>query len=135
MSFIGPISRWRQYSHVHRLEGCKCSKCKKLYYPKCHLCSCGSQKFSLYIFKGTGKLLTFTEIISPPKIFESQAPYFIGIIELDEKINITTQITSVEKKDLKIGLRMQTCFRKFYKEGNEGVIQYGLKFKPSLSPG
>ena len=92
------------------------------------MCKCGSQKFEPINLSGKGTLLTFTQITTPPKAFKEYAPYCIGIIQLSEGPKILSQITDVELKDLKIGMNVQTCFRKIYTAGEKDTINYGLKF-------
>ncbi len=123
-----PVLRWRKYNEKYLLEGNKCLECKKIHYPKVYLCKCGSQKFEPINLSGKGTLLTFTQITTPPKAFKEYAPYCIGIIQLSEGPKILSQITDVELKDLKIGMNVQTCFRKIYTAGEKDTINYGLKF-------
>lgn len=125
-----PVIRWRRYNDRYFLEGNKCLKCAKVYYPKAFLCACGSKDFSDFILSGKGKLLSFTEIKSAPEKFSDFTPYCIGVIELEEGPRICGQLADVGLKDLKIGLQLQASFRKFYESSKAGVIHYGAKFVP-----
>lgn len=58
------------------------------------------------------------------------APYCIGIVELKEGVKITTQIVDIKFEDLKIGMTVYATFRKLYNCGQEGIINYGIKFRP-----
>ena len=127
-----PISQWRNYKHLYSLHASKCVSCKKIFYPKGYLCSCGSQKFELIKLSGKGKLLTFSYVVNPPEAFVSMVPYCIGIIELEEGVRMTAQITDVKLEDLSIGMKVQSVFRKFFASGQEGIINYGIKFIPVL---
>ena len=131
VSMKNPVSHWRTYTQIHRLEGCQCKACKKLYYPKHYLCECGSEKFVPFTFQGTGTLLTWTKINSAPKGFECATPYYLGIITLDEGVLITANITEIIEK-LEIGMPMKAVFRKLYQKGETGIIRYGLKFKSCI---
>lgn len=126
-----PILRWRKQNEKYLLEGNQCLSCKKVYYPKAYLCKCESQNFEPKIFSGKGKLLTFTQILTSPIIFEKMVPYCIGIIQLEEGPKIISQIADSDIKSLKIGMPVQACFRKFYTSGEKETINYGLKFIPT----
>ncbi len=125
------ISRWRKYNEKYRLEGNQCTRCSKSYYPKKHLCTCGSTNFDIKRFIGKGTLLTFTQINIPPDCFKDMAPYIIGIIQLSQGPKLMSQITDVELKDLKIGIKMQSVFRKYYTSSSKNIINYGIKFIPA----
>ena len=51
-------------------------------------------------------------------------------IKLDEGPKITAQIVDCELDDVKIGMRVQSTFRKIQEDGYMGAIHYGYKFKP-----
>ncbi len=123
-----PILRWRKYNEKYLLGGNRCLKCSKVFYPQKYLCHCGSQDFEPFKFSGNGTLLTFTQITIPTQMFSKQPPYCIGIIQLEEGPKITAQLADVDLKDLKIGLKVKAVFRKIYQAGNQGIINYGLKF-------
>jgi uncharacterized protein len=123
-----PILRWRKYNEKYLLQGNKCLKCNNVFYPQKYLCSCGSQDFAPYKFSGKGTLLTFTQINTPCQTFSQQAPYCIGIIELEEGPKITAQITDTKINDLKIGSKVEAVFRKIYQSSDQGIINYGFKF-------
>lgn len=124
-----PIIRWRRYAERYRLEGNRCSTCNKIYFPKKHLCECGSKEFNVHTLAGKGKIITFTEIKSSPEEFSDMTPYCVGIVELEEGPRITAQIADAEVSELKIGDPVEAVFRKFAAVGDEGIIHYGLKFK------
>ena len=85
---------WREMPQRYRLEAQKCKKCGKIYFPPRLVCSeCKSQDFEKYKLKDRGKLLTYTIIRIAPSQFIDQAPYAIGIVELDEGVKLLTQIT------------------------------------------
>jgi len=124
-----PIPYWRRQKENFCLQGCKCTKCSKFYYPKKYLCTCGCEKLDPIILNGTGTLLSFTKINLPPAEFVGMAPYCIGLIVLDEGPKIISQIADCDDiNDLKIGMPVKTVFRKYYSCGKDKIINYGLKF-------
>ena len=126
------IPGWRQYPKRYNLEGTQCVSCEKAYYSKSFLCSCGSRDFKSFKFSGFGKLVSFTNITSSCMEFKHMPVYCIGLVQLDEGPQITVALADVTLSDLKIGMRVQSTFRKFYSHGNNGIIEYGLKFMPVL---
>jgi len=126
------IPGWRQYSTRYTLDGTKCTTCEKVYYLKTFLCSCGSRDFKSFKFNGSGTLVSFTNITSSCIEFKHMPVFCIGIVKLDEGPQITVALTDVSLCDLKIGMKVQSTFRKCYSHGNNGIIEYGLKFVPIL---
>ncbi len=75
--------------------------------------------------------MTYTVIHTPPHKFEDQAPYAMGIVELDDGARITGQIVDCEFGDLAVGMPVKIEFRKIFSEGESGIICYGYKFVPA----
>jgi uncharacterized OB-fold protein len=77
-----------------------------------------------------GSLLTFTVIRVPPSQFKDQAPYAVGIVELDDGVKLTGQIVDTAFEDIKTGMRLKIEFRKMFGVGQSGILCYGYKFVP-----
>lgn len=126
---------WRRINSLYRLEGSKCKKCKKLYFPARERCpKCNTLEVEPYVFSGNGKIITYTWINTPPKNFENRIPYCLAIVELEEGPKITTQIVGVEEEQVEIGMPVEFSFRRLTTQGSEGVITYGFKFRPQGYP-
>lgn len=82
---------------------------------------------------GKGTVVTYTVIHDAPAQFEMQKPYVMAIVEMDEGVRVTSQVIDTKAEDVKIGMRVQSCFRKLGQEGDAGVIHYGYKFRPATS--
>jgi hypothetical protein len=78
---------------------------------------------------GKGEVVTHTIIHVGPEAFEEQVPYPIAIIKMDEGPQITAQIVDCPIEDVKIGLKVESTFRKIQQDGHTGAIYYGYKFK------
>jgi len=78
----------------------------------------------------TWKILTFSIVRSAPTVFEKETTYPVAIIELDDGPRLTSQIVDWKEEDLQIGRKVEACFRRIYTDGEEGIINYGLKFRP-----
>lgn len=121
---------WRRIPERYRMKGTKCVNCNTPYFPPrilCPKCRRKGKLIPLY-FKGTGTVYSFTKISSPASGFEEQVPYVFAIIELEEGTRVTGQIVECDK-DIKIGDRVETVFRKIQSNDPEGLIHYGFKFK------
>jgi len=123
---------WRKIPERYGLIGTKCGNCGKYYFPSREICpTCRRKgKISKHKFKGKGKIYAYTYVTAPPKGFELQAPYVVGIIELDEGARATGQIVDAKLEDLYIGMTVEFVFRKLVEQGKNGVIHYGFKFRP-----
>jgi hypothetical protein len=86
-------------------------------------------------FAGTGELLSFTVVQEAPEGYEEQAPYVIGLVQLDEGARVTAQITDVGGEPLAIGDRVEMVTRRLTTEGKRGMIVYGYKFRKVLPRG
>ncbi len=126
-----PSRYWREIPQRYRLEAAKCKNCGFVAFPPRQICPrCHSRAFETIILADAGKVVTYTVIRVPPHPFSDQAPYAVGIVELDDGVRVTGQIVDCAFEDLKIGQRVKIEFRKIYEEGEAGVIYYGYKFVP-----
>jgi uncharacterized OB-fold protein len=126
-----PSRYWREIPQRYRLEAAKCKNCGFVAFPPRQICPrCHSRSFETIALPDAGKIITYTIIRVPPQPFSDQAPYAVGIIELDNGVRLTGQIVDCAFEDLKIGQRVKIEFRKLYQEGEAGVIYYGYKFVP-----
>jgi uncharacterized protein len=78
---------------------------------------------------GKGEVMTYTIIHVGPENFEEQTPYPIAIIKLEEGPQVTGQIVDCPLDDVKIGMKVESTFRKIQQDGHTGAIYYGYKFK------
>ena len=120
----------REIPERYRLEGKKCSSCGTIHFPRRIKCSCGCEKFETVKLSDTGKVLTYTIIRVAPREFSDEAPYAVGIIELDDKTKITSQIVDVDFDKLKTGMKVKLEFRKVQESGEDGILCYGYKAVP-----
>lgn len=122
---------WRETPERYRLEACKCKKCGSINFPNRLICpDCGAKEFETIRLSGKGELATYTVIRVAPMGFTDLAPYAVGIVKLDEGIQVMGQITDCNPEELKIGDRVATQFRRINEEGTTGMIMYGYKFVP-----
>ncbi|MCQ5337029.1 MAG: Zn-ribbon domain-containing OB-fold protein [Candidatus Methanomethylicia archaeon] len=122
---------WRNIPQRVRMEALKCKSCGKIIYPPRAKCIyCGKNDFECYTIPEKGRLISFSIIRHPPIGFEHTTPYVVGIIEFENGLRISSQITDVDTNELKIGMEVEQVFRKVSEDGKSGIIQYAIKFRP-----
>lgn len=119
---------WREIPQRYRLEGSKCKGCGKVWFPPRLICpECGKRSFEMVRLSDRGKLVTFTVIRVAPRDFTDEAPYAIGIVELEGGVPIQCQVVDCRDEELKIGVPVRIEFRKIKEEGEPGILCYGYK--------
>ena len=127
-----PASVWRQQPQRYRLEAAKCRKCGKIHFPPRLICDgCHTRAFEKIRLAGKGNVVAFTVVQIGPEQFQDQQPYPVAIVELDEGVRLTCQISDADPGEAKIGMRVQLQFRKIQADGQAGVIAYGYKAVPA----
>jgi hypothetical protein len=125
---ITPQRYWREIPQRYRLEAARCKKCGYLAFPPRLICpQCQNREFETIRLKDEGRIISYTIIRVPPEPFVDQAPYAIGIIELDDKVKIMAQIVDCDFEEITIGNSVRIEFRKIREEGKSGIICYGYK--------
>lgn len=126
-----PSRYWREIPQRYRLEAGKCARCGYMAFPPRLVCPvCGNREFENVKLKTEGELVTFTIIRVPPSAFMDQAPYAVGIVKLDDGVQIMAQIADIELDRIKTGGRYKIEFRKIQSDGHSGIHAYGYKFVP-----
>jgi len=126
-----PSRYWREIPQRYRLEANKCKSCKTVFFPPRLICpECKKRDFVETKLAEKGEVISYTIIRVPPQQFVDQAPYAVGIVKLDDGVNLMGQIVDCDFEDIKIGMRVRIEFRKIFNEGESGILCYGYKFVP-----
>ncbi|MBN1488261.1 MAG: Zn-ribbon domain-containing OB-fold protein [Anaerolineae bacterium] len=126
---------WRLRGQRYRLEGEVCEHCGKKIFPPRDICPhCKEPAQEPYKLSGKGEVYSFSTVYSPPEGFEDYTPYTVALVELEEGPMITAQLTDVAPEDVQIGMPVEMVTRRLRKNGDEGTIVYGYKFRPVLRP-
>lgn len=126
-----PSRYWREIPQRYRYEANKCNFCGHINFPPRLICpECKGREFESTKIAEKGTVLTYTIIRVAPQQFADQAPYAVGIIELEDGVRLTGQIVDCDFEHMKIGLAVKLEFRKIYDVGDSGIICYGYKFVP-----
>ena len=127
-----PQRIWREQNKRYRYEASECSGCGKIYFPGRLICeTCKSREFKPTTLPRQGKVITYSVVHVAPSQFKNQTPYVIAVVELANKVCLTTQVVDVNFQDLKIGLPVKLEFRKIQEVGDSGVLCYGYKAVPA----
>ena len=130
--FVNSVPRsWREKKYKYRLIGGRCKKCNATFYPYRKNCPrCGSNDVEEIQLSHTGRLISYTVIYSPPSDFRLKQPYVVGLIELDDGTRVIAQITDVDIDEINEGMKVEAVFRRYREQGKDGIIEYGIKFRP-----
>jgi len=77
-----------------------------------------------------GRIFLWTKIFTPGTGFKKYAPYPVVLVELENNEKVYGQLVDHEEKDLKIGKKLISVLRKVRTASVDGVIAYGIKFRP-----
>lgn len=121
---------YREKQSNMRLYGRKCTRCGGAFFLRdIHVCpSCyGQDCFEWIKLSKEAKLYTFNQEYYYPS---PDPPLTMAVVDFPEGVRITTQMTDVDAKDVKIGMRVEMCLRKYH-EGNF-YHNYFWKCRPKL---
>ncbi len=125
---------WRLNAQRYALKGEECDHCHTKIFPPRDICpDCGREAKASFAFSGKGEVYSFTVVHDAPTGYEDQAPYAIALVKLEEGPIVTAQLTDVDSAQVAIGMPVEMVTRKLRAEGDEGVIHYGYKFRPTLA--
>lgn len=77
-----------------------------------------------------GKIISFSKIHVPPMGFGNQAPYYIALIKFADGTSKMGQMVEITDSEMKTGLEVEGIIRRVREVDEEGVIPYGIKYKP-----
>ena len=66
-----------------------------------------------------------------PEGYGDYVPYAVALVKLEEGPLVTAQLTDVAPHEVKIGMPVEMVTRKIREFGEDGVIVYGYKFRPT----
>jgi uncharacterized OB-fold protein len=117
----------------YRLEGQRCAACGALRFPPRPSCAaCRASAAEPYRFSGRGTVFSFAEVAQPPLGFSG--PYLVALIELEEGVRITAQLTDVDPGEVAIGMPVEAVTRRLQERGGaHGYLVYGYKFRPPVA--
>lgn len=88
------------------------------------------QKEIKKILGKTGKIIAWTKIFISANEFKKYAPYPVVLVKIEDGSRSYGQLVDYQANDLKTGGLVIAVLRKVREATPEGVIAYGIKFKP-----
>lgn len=93
------------------LLGGVCRDCGQVLLPPRPACyACGSRSIDVEPQARTGEIFTYTSVHTPPPALEADAPYTIGVVELDDGGRLTGRVDAAYD-DVDIGDRVELRVR------------------------
>ena len=127
------VGDFAQYLKDGRLMGSRCTKCGATSFPPRADCeACMSGDFEWFEMSGKATLHTFTKIVAAPTGFEDEAPYTVGVADLEETGRILAWIgDTVKEQEIEIGMPLQVV-PQIFDEREEIKVYYSLE-KPGTT--
>ncbi len=125
---------WRIKKQRYSLHGEICHHCGAHVFPPRDVCpECSKPAYDPAQLSGVGEVYSFTTVYNAAEGFQAQAPYPLALIKLEEGPMLTAQLTDVDPQEIQIGMKVEMVTRKLSVEGDEGLINYGYKFRPRIA--
>jgi len=123
---------WRLRKQRYALVGEVCEHCNTKLFPPRDLCpECGEEAKTLYTFSGRGEVYSYTTVFEAPTGFDTNAPYTVAMVKLEEGPLVTAQLTDLEDKKVEIGMPVEMVTRRLRSATDDrGMLVYGYKFRP-----
>lgn len=121
---------WEECAKGIQLAGSECNHCGEIFFPRKQLnfCNqCHEKELKDILFSGHGSIVAFTKVEREPAggFYKGNVPYMYGIVQLDEGVNIYSQL--VETPDLAIGRKVEMVIEKLYEEKEHDVLTFKYK--------
>lgn len=88
------------------VNGFRCPKCNWSDFFETKTCPQCHSKVNEVLLSGRGKVASFTVIRYPPKGFEEEAPYIVGLVDLENGPRVIARITA-NPEEFKIAQAVQ----------------------------
>lgn len=125
---------WRLKKQRYALVGEVCPHCQGKIFPPRDVCPhCGGEAKNEFTFSGHGKVYSYTVMYDVPAGYESNAPYTVALVQLDEGPVVTAQLTDLGEQPVEIGMPVEMVTRRIREDGDQsGILVYGYKFRPAV---
>lgn len=130
---MSPARVWRERGARLRLEGSRCKKCLRIFYPPKPSCPyCGHRETESVELPKRGRVVSWAIEYTVPEGYRAEAPLIIALIELENGVKVLSTLVNVDPDKVYEGMEVEAEIRRLWVEGNEGLIVYGLKFAPII---
>ncbi len=129
---MGLPTHWRLKNQRYNLTGEVCRTCGARLFPPRDVCpECSRPAYEPFTFSGKGEIYSYSTLYQSPDGYEEFVPYTVALVRLEEGPLVTAQLTDVDTDEVQIGMPVEMVTRKMREYGEDGVIVYGYKFRPS----
>ncbi len=129
---MGLPTHWRLKNQRYNLTGEICRVCGARLFPPRDVCpECSRPAYEPFTFSGKGEIYSYSTLYQSPDGYEEFVPYTVALVRLEEGPLVTAQLTDVDTDEVQIGMPVEMVTRKMREYGEDGVIVYGYKFRPS----
>jgi uncharacterized OB-fold protein len=117
------LKQFFEEARAGRLSGIRCGKCGALAIPPKEFCpACQERDWAAVPLAGVGSIASFTVIRVAPRGHGAEAPYAVGVIQLDEGVSLLGRIVDIPFESLRAGLPVR--FRPLV-TGEQTAIGFG----------
>jgi len=99
----------RFYDHLANgeVKAVKCKTCKNFVMPPSSVCNhCFSKELEWVKLNGTGKIISFSEVYVSSSTFQSNTPYVVAVVEMDEGVRLAGMVKNASRNDVDVGSRV-----------------------------
>lgn len=90
----------------------RCQACARaVFYPRALCPHCFSDQLTWITASGRGTLYAFTVVHQAFGPYAAEAPFIIGIIELEEGVRMMSRITDATREQITVGAAVEVTFR------------------------
>ena len=90
----------------------KCDECSSLrFYPGAVCRECWAPGYDWVPVSGVGEVYSVTRVhVAPGPEFQAKAPYYVGLIDLDEGVRMMGNVSCSRDGEIKVGARVEVWF-------------------------
>lgn len=128
------VAEFVRHLEAGRLMGSRCTACGFTTFPPRADCPrCRHDGFEFTPWSGRGVVATFTRIAAAPAGFETEAPYDLGVVDLEEGGRLLAAFgATIAPDEIAVGLAVQVVPR-LREEAGETEVDYTLE-RPGTPP-
>lgn len=116
-------------SEAPRLLASRCSKCETVAFPAAEYCpSCTQGGMAEIELSSSGKLVSFSSVLSSPPEYKGETPYGVGIVAFPEGVRIIGLLSTADLASLRPGMDVAVVVEEIYQENSYSVVSY--RFRP-----
>lgn len=89
------------------LKAVRCKSCQRFVMPPSPVCNkCFSRQLEWTNLKGSGRIVSFSEVHVSNDMFKAETPYVVAVVEMDEGVRMTGIVRNVSRLDVDSGTRV-----------------------------